>query len=128
MWIMTTAGFVSAVQHDRETLKVRARDYDSLKTAVDGITLVTGAEYEIQAGGGTDYPYRAYVAREHFAEWISHEVMQYVDYPNFKHELQKTRGREWSSVASEIWVSLLRITDAAGMLLSPITNKEYWKE
>lgn len=128
MWIMTTAGFISAVKHDAATLKVRARDYDSLKTLVDGVLLLTGREVEIEAGGGTDYPYRAYVARGDFAEWLAYEATEFVDYPNFKTELEATRGEIWGKVAGEMWLSLLRVTDEAGIALSPITNRNYWSE
>ena len=103
MWWMTTTGFYSVVQKPGdEDLTVRARvgaDLDRLRAGhlpELGPTVV---------GGGTDYPYRAKVARADFARAAA-AMVEAIDYGNFKstvktrHSAARARsyGRVWSAL------------------------------
>jgi hypothetical protein len=130
MWMLTTAGFYSAVQDpkDPDYLKIRSRDRDSLQALVDGVAFINGGEtVEIEEGGGTDYPYRVRVSKDAYADWVAFEVRNFITYGNFKNELKASRGRLWAEAATSIWVTMLeKTTDAGGEALSPMTNPHYF--
>jgi hypothetical protein len=113
MWIMTTGGFYSAVQESKDAglLSVRTRDRESAQTAVDTIEMLLGEVCEIRAGEGTDYPYRFTVSREHFAQWLAHEVSEYLTYTNFKSAAKESRGEDWEKALMQVWVSMMKVTD-----------------
>lgn len=82
MWVMTTTGFTSAVEHrdDRSLLIVRSRDKPSL------LKLASDLGHESTAVHSTvpsDYPHRMIVTKAEYAQWCFDQVMR-VDYPNFK--------------------------------------------
>lgn len=109
---------VVADKEDVDSLLVRSRDRESLQVLVDGIELVAGIEaldpYGIRVGEGTDYPYRVTVSREAFAEWVAHEIREYVTYPNFKNEVRASLGDDWASTLNNVWGNMLRVTDDEG--------------
>lgn len=119
MWIFTSAGFVSAVEHrdDEKLLMVRARDEDSLKIMAQGIEAAGKAadenygEIKIYSEGGSDYPWRAVVSKATFAIWVQFEIMNYLVYPNFKTALTAFRGEKWHRAAMNVWTDMLAVED-----------------
>lgn len=125
MWIFTTGGFVSAVEHrnDSNLAMVRARDRLSLDAMLLSITesfVEAGyteedakaivAEHEIYAVLG-DYKWRVVVPKSMFAMFTIQESMKYMNYANFKNKLTQTRGDKYHDVAMRIWTAALSLTD-----------------
>lgn len=107
MWVFTQDGFISAVedkQKNNGTIVVRSRDRQSLEL----ISTLTGAE--IHPSPGRDYPYRVFVTREQFAEFLTSNVYA-LDYGNFKDRVWDARGDVWHDAAGSVWSEMLSVTD-----------------
>lgn len=63
-------------EQDSDLLRVGSTDPEALQAATDGIALVEGGEDSERLPGG--YWIRAH--RDAVAEWVAHEVRQYVTY------------------------------------------------
>lgn len=124
MWIFTTGGFVSAVEHreDPDLLMVRARDYRSLECMLDSIELAGNAEEpdvererpEIVMEVPADYPWRVTVPKATFALWLQFEVLNFLRYDShFKEALQAERGKDFYKAAMKVWVDMLDVEDTA---------------
>ena len=106
MWIFTESGFVSAVRKadNPDVLTVRSRDKKSLEQ------LATNAGVQIAQSPDADYPYRAFVEQEAFAQWAFEQAMA-VSYNNFKTKVAKSRGDEFASALGNVWVAMLKVED-----------------
>lgn len=106
MWVFTQDGFISAVDNNQVPgkLAVRARDKISLEL------LAAFTEQEIQQWKNTDYPYRVFVTKEQFAEYLSVQVDS-LDYANFKDRVWATRGDKYHRATGQVWESMLGVTD-----------------
>lgn len=84
MWLCTTRGFFSAVEHrdDAALLLVRARVRDDLVQL--RAALPREQWTRIVATPHADYPYRMVVARDLFAVTIARLVVEELTYDNFK--------------------------------------------
>lgn len=125
MWVWTTAGFVSAVQHrdNHDNLMVRARDEDSLKNmlasidlagkalAEDGADVAVDTDLKIVTSGKGDYRHRVTMSKSTFALFLQFEVLNYLSYPNFKSELAKFRGPEFTTAAHRVWDNMQLVSD-----------------
>lgn len=119
MWVFTTGGFVSAVEHrdDKDKVMVRARDKQSLQTMIEGIELAGAAAgddltgLEIVKKTPSDYPWRVEMLKATFALFLVHETMNYLNYHNFKNGLTETRGEKWHKAAMNVWVDMLAVSD-----------------
>lgn len=123
MWIISTGGFVSAVQDpkDSDRLVIRSRDRQSLVTMLEGIELAGAAAGDtdgelytassIVTGQGTDYRYRVRLSKATFAIWVQYEVLNFLTYPNFKNALTESRGKVWHDAAMNVWVDMLKTDD-----------------
>lgn len=132
MWIWTTGGFLSAVEHrdDSSKLMVRARDKQSLETMIQGVELAgkaAGTEYEaleIVQKLPSDYPWRVEISKATFAIYVQHEIMNYLNYHNFKSALTAYRGEQWHKAAMNVWTDMLAVTDSPDNLYGA-SNKTY---
>lgn len=124
MWIFTTGGFVSAVEHreDPDLLMVRARDHRSLECMLDAIELAGNAEEpgvererpEIVMEVPADYPWRVTVPKATFALWLQFEVLNFLRYDShFKEALQAERGKDFYKAAMKVWVDMLDVEDTS---------------
>lgn len=106
MWVFTQDGFISAVDngHVPGKLTVRARDRESLSLLSD----ITGEE--IHKMQQTDYPYRVFVTREQFSNFLTAHV-ETMDYRNFKSRVYATRGDKYAHACSDVWGTMLSMTD-----------------
>ncbi len=104
MWLFTKVGFFSAVEsaehpNDEAMLSVRARiegDLDELRKAYApnlGPTVILP---------GRDYPYRAYITKEHWAEALARAALD-LDYGNFKSKVAQAQGYDRSHLYGEVW-------------------------
>ncbi len=125
MWVFTTGGFTSAVEHrDDETMTmVRGRDKKSLEEMLSSMkaALVEGGKTDeeievfmkdmnIYAVPG-DYKWRVVVPKSAYALYLVYEAMHYVNYSNFKSKLTATRGDQWHDAAMNVWNAMFKITD-----------------
>lgn len=109
MWIFTTFGFFSIVKkHGEAHLTVRARvaaDLDNLRTLVPELG-------ETQATPEMDYPFRAAVSAVDLAMASSGhfvglgELVQEIDYDNFKAEVARRQGYFRAGMYSQVWSGL----------------------
>lgn len=53
-------------------------------------------------GGGTDYPYRATISHEAFAEGLA-KIGRDIHYGNFKNEVARTQGFEREILYHDVW-------------------------
>lgn len=119
MWLFTTGGFLSAVEHreDKDKLMVRARDKRSLETMIEGIELAGSAAGKDLTGlkiiqkTPSDYPWRVEVSKATFAMFAVHEIMNYLNYSNFKNAVTEIRGPKWHQAAMNVWVDMLAVAD-----------------
>jgi hypothetical protein len=125
MWIFTTAGFVSAVQHraNHDNVMVRARDkaaLDNMLTSIelagkalaeDGSDITVDQDLTIVTAGNGDYRHRVTMSKSTFALFLQFEVLNYLSYPNFKSELAKYRGPEYTSAAHSVWSAMQKVSD-----------------
>jgi hypothetical protein len=98
MWIFTSTGFVSTVQHrdDPARLVVRARDRVSLEPLVAR----TGAE--LNPWRGSDYAYRVVVDRADFEAWLADEARA-IAYTNYKTSALRARGGDFERTLHRVW-------------------------
>jgi hypothetical protein len=104
MWLFTSGGFISVVQHSEkpETLIVRARDEDSLLSLVGA----TGAT--LRHTPSNDYPYRIEALREAFSAWVADQVFN-LDYTNYKAHMWSQRP-EFGDALHDVWVAMHQVT------------------
>lgn len=107
MWVFTDSGFISAVcdAADKYTLKVRARDRQSLEQ------LATMCETQILKSPHADYPYRVIVNKDAFALFLSRNVLD-MDYGNFKSQVYATRGSTFAHALSDVWSTMHDVEDS----------------
>jgi hypothetical protein len=118
MWIFTTGGFVSAVQHrdNPDMVMVRARDKESLETMLEGIELAGTANDEVFekpeiVSVPGDYRWRVTVSKATFAVFVQFEILNYLNYANYKDALTKVRGETWHRATMGVWTSMLQVDD-----------------
>ena len=118
MWLFTESGFISAVRkHDRPNVfTVRSRDRKSLEP------LAQAAGVAIWISPYGDYPYRAFVEPKVFADWVETQAMN-IDYDNFKNQVAKTRGYDYTHALHDVWVAMLATEDASREELIEQQNK-----
>lgn len=100
---------------------VRARDRKSLEVMLEGIELVGNAmkadgeeleaTFEIVTSSKGDYRHRVTLPKTTFALWVQHEILSYLSYPNFKSELAKFRGPEFTTAAHRVWDNMQLVSD-----------------
>lgn len=112
MWLLTPIGFFSAVCKPGDAgLTIRSRvagDLDALRNQYLPTLSAT------QAGGGSDYPYRARCSHEDWASALSRMALD-IDYANFKTEVAKRQGYERAHVYSEVWSALHKLQSIASL-------------
>ena len=103
MWIFTTTGYFSVVEHydDPNTLLIRSRVGEDLERLRARFPLVSEMEHTPDA----DYSYRATVKRSDFANMISRLVLE-IDYPNFKNAACGPGDHLRSHAYMDCWTAL----------------------
>lgn len=116
MWLMTTNGFLSAVQHsdDDDMVVIRGRvknDVRHLAQYVVGAEgLAVDAESLIVSYPQADYPWRVIVSKATWAGYVQQQA-QAVDYFNFKTAVGGLGlpGRHHADAYHDVWVDLLAL-------------------
>ena len=104
MWLFTSEGFISVVQHSEkpDTLIVRARDEDSLLSLVEA----TGAT--LRHTPSNDYPYRIEVLRTAYSAWVADQIAA-LSYTNYKAHMWSERP-EFGDALHDVWVAMHQVT------------------
>ena len=91
MWVFTTSGMASAVQHadDASRLMVRFRDRRDAETFAFACGLSSS---DVIDNVGSDYAFRIFVDRETFADVARDYIMQQLNYTNFKDAATKAHA------------------------------------
>lgn len=111
MWLFTSIGFYSVVAHDSHpgTVLIRARTREDLER----LQRRHLPDIEILENAGTDYRFRALVARsewEHAAERLAADI----DYANFKDAVAQRQGHERAELYLRIWDALRELQRQPG--------------
>lgn len=104
MWLFTTTGFISIVEHDADHLAVRARDSFSLSP------LVQSYNVEIRSTPTADYPYRIFLSKDQFKNYL-HNQAGLINYKNFKSEVAITRGKKFANALLSVWSAMHEVED-----------------
>lgn len=83
MRVVTTGGEYIATQASTdspEVLHVVTTDAASMQLLLDALETLYGADTPVRGRNGL---WHAYVAREHFAQWVAMEVREYLTYTDF---------------------------------------------
>jgi hypothetical protein len=93
MWLFTSRGFISIVQHvdDADCLLVRARVRDHLKALFPAAAIVETVD--------SDYRYRSNVPRKVVQQVLADQVNA-INYPNFKNSVSDPAYR---SACNRVW-------------------------
>lgn len=115
MWILTVAGFFSAVEKPedqaRGTVTVRARvEGDIVALCRD---YAPGTKWESDSAGTTDYAYRAVLTREEWEAAVA-QMAREITYPNFKDEVKRRQGAKRASAYMRVWGALRALQPASG--------------
>ncbi|MDA7848520.1 hypothetical protein N9A11_01005 [bacterium] len=104
MWLFTSEGFISVVQHNEkpDALVVRARDEDSLLSLVEA----TGAT--LRHTPSNDYPYRIETSPGVLSSWLAEQVLN-LDYTNYKAHMWSQRP-EFGAALHDVWVAMHQVT------------------
>ncbi len=107
MWLITTQGFYSAVEHrdDPDVLIVRTRaqaDIEALRAQIPSI--------EPFEDPTADYRWRALVRRVDWVGAVS-ELAAEIDYPNFKNAVGERQGHGRASIYSKVWKALVGLRE-----------------
>jgi hypothetical protein len=109
MWLMTTGGFVSVVQHqgDPKMLHVRARVKGDLEEIRAKWMPGMNEPYSFER---SDYAWRADVSREEFIAGVAKMVGE-IDYFNFKKKVAEVQGNERAEVYGRVWSVLYELQE-----------------
>ena len=107
MWVLTTSGFFSAVEHrhDPDLVIVRARARDDLTA------LSSWAATDIVDSPDADYPYRTTVRKQAFADWLCAQATA-IDYPNFKNAVANRQGNSRAGIYHHVWAVLRGLSES----------------
>lgn len=112
MWLFFPFGFISVVHKDgdpADVLCVRARDALSL----DNVRERCPALGPTLAGGGTDYPFRAYVDAGAFGAFMAAYTAS-IDFSNFKDQTTRQHGHAYHDACMSVWGVMHRISPGRG--------------
>jgi hypothetical protein len=117
MWVFTTGGFVSAVQHrdNPDLVMVRARDKQSLEIMIASVNarqeLQLDPALEITTTLNADYPHRVTITKAQWIQFLTTETEDFLNYENFKSELDRVRGKKFHDAAMRVWVDMHAVED-----------------
>jgi hypothetical protein len=106
VWLLTPLGFFSIVRKADDvggkTMTIRAR----VKTDLEALRVryLPGLK-EIKENAGSDYRYRAKAPRDQVAAALA-QMVQDIDYANFKSEVAKKQGGYRATTYGKVWGSV----------------------
>ena len=122
MWLVTPVGFFSIVQKPgddiADTLTIRARARGDLEALREHYLPSLGP---IITNAGTDYRYRAQAPRADIARAMQ-ELVETIDYDNFKNEVHKRQGSARAHAYHKVWNVLYSIGEPEPPKSAPDAN------
>lgn len=113
MWIFTTRGFVSVVEHHtfKGVLVVRARTKKHLESILSCVLSLTEIKAMIRRTEETDYRYRALISAALMQDLMKALVSE-VDYPNFKEAVASKCPNDdaYCKALAEVWFTMYMMT------------------
>ena len=113
MWLITPIGFFSIVckpgDEEQGTLTVRSRVKSDLEALRKNFLPSLGAIVE---GAGTDYRYRAKARRDDIGKALA-QMVQQLDYENFKNEVVHKQGKYRANVYAKVWNVLYELQEGS---------------
>lgn len=105
MWIQHPVGFYSAVQikGHPDMLDVRSRHYGDAVALQDWLNENTDDDHAVVAYTRSDYPYRVHTTKASYAQFLTHLVMDDLEYGNFKDEVTRRQGWERHDIYANAW-------------------------
>lgn len=108
MWLFTKVGFFSAVQSSEPRPELGAQaDVLSIRARFEGDLDLFRKSYAPELSEtvylrGRDYPYRAYITKEKFAEALCRAALD-LDYGNFKGMIMDVMGLAREQLYAKVW-------------------------
>ena len=121
MWLMTTRGFYSAVQHRDDPTKVmiRARCVEDIDALAE---LIPDAEpYHTP---NADYAWRIVTSASNWVGALTTMALE-VDYPNFKNAVKSPKHH---AAYSSVWGTMLRLDDRHNVLWGDEQDDGPWED
>jgi hypothetical protein len=118
MWVVTTKGFFSAVEHrkDPNTVIVRARVRKDLEAARNLIEdAADRRRHRIYVDNTADYPYRLDLPKDIWASVVA-QLAHDIDYDNFKDAVKARQGKKRASVYMDVWTALAKLEGPPGAM------------
>ncbi len=116
MWIITTLGMYSAVEHrdDPDLIMVRARSYTDLVFLTQTEALDDRDDEIVESKPGqSDYRYRITIPRTVWQAALV-ELAADIDYDNFKDAVLRKHSRGFAQILHRVWRDLLDIEQLPG--------------
>jgi hypothetical protein len=116
MWLFTTDGFFSIVQHHNTRGRtarflVRAR----VRSDLERLKLKLGlGEHEIVTLARADYPHRIEITRKELRRFMLYTA-ETVDYPNFKNAVADRDGDERAYGYHKVWAVVRSLFDSLAL-------------
>jgi len=70
-----------------------------------------------------DYPYRLFVEPGVFTQWVADQASQ-IEYSNFKNQVAKTRGYEYTHALHDVWSAMLNTEDELSRETNPANQSK----
>ncbi len=107
MWLFTTQGFYSTVQHDdfEDMVIVRGRTREDIEALRHQIPSIEPFE-----DPDADYRYRAVVAKADWALALT-ELATDLDYRNFKSAVAERQGYDRAAIYGKVWAEVYRLQE-----------------
>ena len=123
MWLMTTHGFFSVVQHNKKEhlFIIRARKREHLANLKKAFRNKL-SKVKIYRSREADYEFRIFLHRD-VALYVFARLIAAIDYANFKNEVKAVRGPgEYTDFLTSVWWEGLQ------MQLPKIIQERYYDE
>lgn len=128
MWITTTTGYLSVVQHKgkRRTLVARARVREDLEPVRDSHAITHGSKRpRVIETPEADYPFRVFTTRQAMAHFLTRAVED-LDYGNFKDAVGRRQGYRRAEVYGLVWGDLRRLEEPPQLATGSTDDDEDW--
>ena len=114
MWVFTTDGFFSAVEHwdDEALVMIRARDKHDLLHLRMTLTSLHPKHRDVQIEHTPtgDYEWRLTVSKASWANYLTEAALE-IDYYNFKDAVKFKQGTERANIYMGVWSVMRRLQD-----------------
>ena len=127
MWVFSSSGFFSAVTTPGDEIEGKVTLRARLEADMDALRKNFMPDLgPTQEGGGRDYPYRARISREGFAEGMK-RIGLGLDYPDFQAMVLEDEGANRARVYGKIWRDLKELEPSSSIELDLTEPRIAWR-